>query len=230
MLAFGAYANVDRQAEDELAKTQALTLAQALRHFHNDTGYWPGEGPFQFVFVSVSGGCVKIGAGNQGGIDSEIDTPNWLASAANLGLLFTPPPLCENHPLAALENWDSDTGRGWRGPYLPLGVRHFVDIQPNTIDANGEAHFEGDDLLKNVPAFGAGPDFPPEPGGNLIWRSLPEGAEGYTSERHEFRQHARPLLFLLNPPRVAYWGMNGKYEGETSDACVAAGDDWVMCL
>ncbi|MDR1889599.1 MAG: prepilin-type N-terminal cleavage/methylation domain-containing protein [Zoogloeaceae bacterium] len=231
MLAFGAYANVDRQAENELAKTQALTLASALKRFHDDTGYWPGEGPFRGV---EEGGCdaASVASGNGGAIDLATD---WVNSPANMSLLFERPQLCEKHPLAALKTWEPDTGRGWRGPYLPLLHRRLVDAaawDDNTMDWLSNSTV----VVKNMPAFGAGPAFAPD-GAFWRWRSLPDGSDSYDRSRHEFREHARPLLFLLDPPRVVYWGADGEYDGtvavddsDKNERCAGRGDDWVACL
>jgi prepilin-type N-terminal cleavage/methylation domain-containing protein len=234
MLTFGAYANVDRHAENELAKTQTLTLAAALRRFHDDTGYWPGEGPFRLAGggkdcadLSVGGLNPELSHMGIKSIKNETDRTAWFSSPANMSLLYTAPVFCEGHPLAALEKWNADAGRGWRGPYLPRVHQRWLDIGEEDRDA-----FTDGVLRKDVPAFGAGPAFPAA-GERLVWRALPPGEDEDEDERRPvFREHARPLLFFLDPPRVAYWGPDGQYDGaEDDDApCVGQGDDWVVCL
>jgi prepilin-type N-terminal cleavage/methylation domain-containing protein len=257
-VAWGAYVNVDRQAEDELAHAQLLQLSTALKRFHADTGYWPGEGPFRAAGANcnVSGG---------GGIEFELvqdlienwtsGTPqekatSWLASPANMSLLFEPPNLCDGHPLAHLSSWNPETHRGWHGPYLPLANRHWVDVWPML----GEAPPSGDARLINVPAFGAGPNFSPIGTGDgacrsdvigcfLGWRSRPKPGDGstnttgYDATKHEFARHARPFIFLLDPARVVYWGADGHYGGSFApNPCLSDGtdpegkDDVVICL
>lgn len=186
-VAWGAYVGVDHRVEDELAHAELMRLGTALQRFHGDTGYWPGQGPFR----PAGGSCDPA----VGGL---IDLPGnavWFNSAANLHLLFERPSLCAAHPLAHLENWNAESRRGWNGPYLPLAVRHWVDIDANV----------------DVPAFGMGPSFGPPP---VTWRTLPRNTPGYEAARHELRVHARPFIFLLDPPRVVYWGPDGRYGGE----------------
>lgn len=256
-LAWGAYVDIDRHAEDELAEGALLRLASALQRFHDDTGYWPGEGPFKLAgeacALTPTGGAINPAL--TGPADANIYGKQlWFDSAANMSLLFNPPSLCANHPLAYLQNWNTGTHRGWHGPYLPLANRHWVDIGAHP-DAPTVAP-----KLKNVPALGAGASF--SPAGTdygscnnglenclLSWRSLPDawldamsGDAGYDAARHEFRTHARPLFFLLDAPtgttpRVVYWGADGRYGGTNpvdpclSNANVANGmDDRVVCL
>lgn len=228
-VAWGAYLNVDRRAEDELAHAELLRLADALRRFHDDTGYWPGEGPFQLnENCSASGpaavnplhtGPYYTGAGAQA-LGTEYGTldhrKKWFNAPANLSLLFRAPVLCGGHPLAFLGRWNAETHRGWHGPYLPAERMHWVDLLPAQ-------------KLVNLPAFGAGPAFSPNGADGvcntdlnrcaLNWKMRPappgiadmngDGADdltGYNPSKHEFARHARPFLFLLHdgstPPRT----------------------------
>ncbi|MDR0701082.1 MAG: prepilin-type N-terminal cleavage/methylation domain-containing protein [Azoarcus sp.] len=227
-----AYAGVDRHVEDELARVELLRLASALGRFHDDTGYWPGEGPFQPAGGTDVDNCSGSGAVFSGSLPAGA-SGGWFASPANFSLLFERPELCTNHPLGFLENWNPATHRGWNGPYLPLANRHWLDVRENIETGTG-------DVLLNVPAFGIGPAFAPVCSGNecaLRWRSL--SGEASTN----YARHARPFLFLPNPPRVVYWGPDGRYGGTNNtdpltdaDACqpnVAdkdGADDVVICL
>jgi prepilin-type N-terminal cleavage/methylation domain-containing protein len=194
-VAWGAYVNVDRQAEDELAHAQLLQLATALKRFHEDTGYWPGEGPFR---VAGEGCDVSDGSGinpelavnhdfleNMTSGNLQDQANSWLTSPANMTLLFDPPDLCAVHPLAYLGAWNPATHRGWHGPYLPLANRHWVDVWLML----GEAPPSGHTRLINVPAFGAGPKFAPTGTGDVTclsgmdgcflgWRSRPKPVQG----------------------------------------------------
>ncbi|MDR0674123.1 MAG: prepilin-type N-terminal cleavage/methylation domain-containing protein [Zoogloeaceae bacterium] len=221
-IAWGGYAGVEPRARDELAKTQALTLAEALNRFHRDTGYWPGEGPF----VPSEDGC---GSPENGSLTNDPDDggppanpsyfKNWQGHPANLALLFTKPNLCKDHPLARLSEWDPDSRRGWNGPYLPLAARHWLKTED----------------LTDLPAFAAGPAFPHSP--NLNWSSLPRDSAGYDSKRHDFNEHPRPLFFFPGPPRVVYQGVDGEYgDKNPDDPCLPNAadpegeDDVILCL
>ncbi|MDR1423631.1 MAG: prepilin-type N-terminal cleavage/methylation domain-containing protein [Azoarcus sp.] len=269
-VAWGAYLNVDRRAEDQLARAQLLQLADALKRFHADTGYWPGEGPWRLVSEG-GGGAIAAGSfgvkyGSGGSNDAQLAA--WLASPANLFLLYERPALDDTHPLRFLENWNPETHRGWNGPYLPLANRHWVDVwadlgKPD--DAQESAPGSGSPRFI-VPALGAGPKFWPVRGNNaachqggtgcfLVWRgNLPDAQGGVFDgdepgssistqlgeEILEFNYHARPFLFLLDPPRVVYWGADGVYGGKNTAtagyACQAnadepgGADDVVICL
>jgi hypothetical protein len=252
-VAWGAYAHVDRRAEDTLARAELLRLAEALRRFHDDTGYWPGEGPFRLAGAD----CAIADGGRGGGVSREAIyalAPNqeaWFASPANLFLLFERPPLCGAHPLNRLAAWDAESRRGWNGPYLPLASRMWMSARQKLAGESGAS------AIVDLPAFGAGPKFPPETSADCVadadgcltfadlgWRVLPASATGYDPARHELAQHARPFFFLLatgtpgqQAPRAIYWGADGRYGGTSSDdPCKPNAneedgkDDQVICI
>lgn len=244
MLTWGSYLGVDRETEDELARVELLQLADALRRFHADTGYWPGEGPFALAdseTCSGSGGAV-LRSWTAPSDDSARDA--WFSSPANLALLFEQPELCNNHPLAFLASWDATHHRGWNGPYLPLASRQWVDI-------GSDGTVSGDKVV-DVPGIGIGPTFPPvdtayttcdaaDAGCFLSWRSLPSSSSGYVASKHEYTIHARPFSVLgladNSYPRVVYWGSDGHYGGVNESApCQPnasneyGADDRVICL
>jgi prepilin-type N-terminal cleavage/methylation domain-containing protein len=249
-LAWGAYLDVDRRAEDELARAELLRLADALRRFHDDTGYWPGEGPFQLNSDCTNLSDIHAVDSREIGLDDGLvvgaDKGQWFDSPANLFLLFKKPVLCPGHRLAFLEHWNADAHRGWHGPYLPTNKRHWVDFLPTG-------------KLVNIPAFGVGPAFAPNAADvscatdlnkcAFNWRSLlpsiitindsngdgVDDVTGYEPAKYEFARHARPFLFFLNPPRVVYAGEDGRYGGadpDDPDPCrpAALSDDVVICL
>ncbi|MDR3214073.1 MAG: prepilin-type N-terminal cleavage/methylation domain-containing protein [Azoarcus sp.] len=258
-LAWGAYVDVDRRAEDELARAELLRLADALRRFHDDTGYWPGEGPWRLASVGGAVPDTAINADDIEGGNTATLNKDWFASPANMTLLYTRPALDASHPLAFLAQWNAGAHRGWNGPYLPLASRYWVDVWPDV----GENAPNGGIKFANVPAFGTGPKFPPASAGYascaatasscfLGARSLPrprvfhdgdhDGADditGYNPVRHEFARHARPFFFLRDPARVVYLGADGRYGGtNTGDVCLPnvhdpegdGADDSVICL
>jgi len=218
-LAWGAYSGVDVRAKEDLARAQLLKLAEALTRFHADTGYWPGQGPWRLV---SDGGAVLDSTVNTTDLQGAATASQWYGSPANLTLLFDRPSLDPNHPLAHLASWNPATRRGWNGPYLPLANRLFVDVWPNL----GEDDPGGTDRLYNLPAFGAGIEYPPAGTGYntcasavsgcfLGWRAIPkpatvfdgdgdgaDDATGYAPGKHELAHHARPFVFLLEAPPI----------------------------
>jgi hypothetical protein len=66
-----------------------------------------------------------------------------------------------------------------------------------------------------------------------------DDSTGYSAATHAFARHARPFIFLLNPPRVVYWGADGRYGGNAApddNPCLPNADDpdgrddHVICL
>lgn len=127
-VAGGTFLGVREQANDQMVRTEMQEIAKALRRFKQDTGYYPKEGPF---------GLIGFGSGMIPDADIRSQKPyagsdpgaraRWFYSPANFYQL-----LSSASPLAGtghrLENWDPETGRGWRGPYLGGFKEGFVDI------------------------------------------------------------------------------------------------------
>ena len=142
--AWGGYAGVQESAQDELGAADLRRVADALRRFRSDTGYYPGQGPF---FLSASARS-EADCSATDGILRDWAAPNtdsardaWFASPANLALLFDAPSLCSKHPLAFLKTWNAQSGRGWHGPYLDrtlrLWVDHGDDLNSRTVPTTG---------------------------------------------------------------------------------------------
>lgn len=178
--AWGSYAGIQEGAEDDIARAEMQRLAEALKRFKADTGYYPGQGPF---FLSPPG-TTETATGNGfdcsplGGIlrswaapNADADRDLWFSSPANLALLFASPALCANHPLAYLSRWNPDTRRGWHGPYLDGASRYWVDhgsdfnadLANNAGPGAGAPYGNGNPLagtkILDIPAFGAGPRY-----------------------------------------------------------------------
>lgn len=179
-IAWGGYGSAQQGAEDEIAQAELRRLADALKRFKADTGYYPGQGPFALATVGTAetangsgfdctpaGGILRSWAAP----NSDTDRDDWFKSPANLALLFEAPALCANHPLAHLNRWNPDTRRGWNGPYLDLGSRKWVDhgvdfnadSANNTGAAAGAPYGNGTPVagskVLDVPAFGNGTRF-----------------------------------------------------------------------
>lgn len=174
--AWGSYAGVQDGADDDIARAEMQRLADGLKRFKADTGYYPGQGPF---YLSAAGttettvSSIRIDCTPLGGVlrswaapDFDADKDAWFASPANLAMLFESPALCGNHPLGYLNHWNADTRRGWHGPYLDLASRkwvdHGADFNSSTLvfsapDGTGSP-LAGAKIL-DIPAFGAGPRY-----------------------------------------------------------------------
>lgn len=178
--AWGGYVGVQQSAEDDIARAEMQRLADGLKRFKADTGYYPGQGPF--ILATVGTAETANGTGFDctplGGVlrswaapNTDADKDFWYSSPANLALLFESPALCSNHPLAFLNRWNPDTRRGWHGPYLDIASRKWVDHgtdfnadQLNNVGPGAGAPY-GDGIpqagtkILDIPAFGAGPRY-----------------------------------------------------------------------
>ena len=174
--AWGAYLGIQEGAEDDIARAEMQRLADGLKRFKADTGYYPGQGPFVLSTIGTTESVVsatRIDCTPVGGVLRTWAAPNldadrdaWFASPVNLALLFEAPALCGNHPLAYLNRWRPETRRGWHGPYLDsksrLWVDHGADLNASSVvftapDGTGNP-LAGAKLL-DLPAFGVGPRY-----------------------------------------------------------------------
>lgn len=178
--AWGGYAGVQASAEDDLARAELRRLADALRRFQADTGYYPGQGPFALAAPGTvetanatggydcapTGGLLRSWARPYALPDDGSSKDAWFKSPANLALLFEAPALCANHPLARLQRWDPDSRRGWHGPYLDPAARkwvdHGADFNASAVvltAPDGTGNPLAGEKLADIPAFGAGPRY-----------------------------------------------------------------------
>ena len=152
----GVYENIHEQTDEQLVHVEMQEIAQAIRQFKQDTGYYPKEGPFD---LSLYGGAVPYGnllvhAGGAGGTDPEKDL--WFYSPANFYQLISPTsPLDTTGHL--LETWNPDTGRGWRGPYLKGFAEGYLDIRDGINDGTVKGNSAGVPLAGiNIPDVDGG--------------------------------------------------------------------------
>lgn len=245
--AWGSFTGVQQNAEDDIGRAEMLRLADAIKRFRADTGFYPGQGPFILAAygttTSANGpgfDCTPVGGvlRSWAAPDDDVNKDAWFASPANLALLFEAPALCANHPLAYLNRWNPDTRRGWRGPYLDLAARKWVDhgfdFNSDTLgtgNPDGQGTPVAGAKILDIPAFGAGPrQFAAGPtwkscdgqeltAGNCLlgWREVPRETAGYDADRYELPTHARPYavfgLAANDFPRLVYFGRDGKYGG-----------------
>ena len=145
-----------KQKNIDLAKVEMQNIATAVKKFKQDTGYFPGQGPFALldrkagVTNSCADRCPSGACDSRGGIAPDVirderhadvpllddRTPDmWLKSPVNFMQLIDRPVFCVDHPLAYLGKWDQVTGKGWNGPYLSR--EGFVDTNC-TLSANND--------------------------------------------------------------------------------------------
>lgn len=220
---------VEDDASLHVARAEATRVRDAVLQFKLDTGYLPKQGPFR---LDSQGGSVLgiLLPSAAGATDSQKQT--WFNSPANFFLLYgfdqygtgnRSPLWLSGH---TLENWNPDTGRGWRGSYLTRQGEGLVDIGDN-LGVNGSGSPISGGILSQV--RGVADPFVSSPVGSyLVWRSTASG------QAHD--RWGRPyLLFDLgsDDARVVSMGVDRKYDGKNlSDPCAPppTGDDVVVCL
>lgn len=126
-IATGAYSHFLRHSEEQLVYGEMQEIANAIRQFKQDSGYYPKTGPFDLSLVTADHGRVHrsdLPSFINGRPDAEIR--RWFYSPANLYQLTSAQKLTTNHPLG---EWNAETGRGWRGPYIVGFKDGYVDIR-----------------------------------------------------------------------------------------------------
>ena len=199
-VASGTFRGVAEHADERLVRVEMQQIAQALRQFKQDTGYFPREGVFK---LSADGGQVASLPSHTGGTDAE-----WFYSPANLyQLLATTSPLAGSGHV--LETWNEESGRGWRGPYL-TGFKDgsvIIGDDLNPADPDAADNVSGDPTAgTEVDAVGVSDPFEHKPIGTLFaWSSVPAGD-----------RWGRPYLFLQTAANSNRWqlvsmGPDGEY-------------------
>ncbi len=209
-VAAGNYIGISEHANDQLVRTEMQEIAQAIRQFRQDTGYYPKTGPFGMDDDGLSGVIDYADLPAYAGAD-DAEKKVWFYSPANFWLLLTSDsPLPGGHPL---ETWDAESGRGWRGPYLKGFADGYVNISNNVNDGTAAGNTAGDPtetvsavVLTDVD--GLADPFEHRPHNNLLGWSLKTG-----SSRDERDTWGRPyLLFNLNSrPLLVSSGPDGDY-------------------
>lgn len=215
-------ADTQEHADAQIARSEIAELRKALLRFRQDTGYFPGQGPFS---LEVDGGLVP---------NSTVPT-TWFKSPANFWQLYQAPCKVVIDPLDAGEicadankimPWNINTARGWRGPYLKRAGEGYVDIGDG-LSQDGSGNPLTGTLLENVPAVADSFDAHPT-GLAFQWHIQPDDAR--------YGRHGRPyLVFDLGnaTARIVSMGPDGQYAGNnTGDVCLpkAGSDDLVLCL
>ncbi|GIW79819.1 MAG: hypothetical protein KatS3mg105_1626 [Gemmatales bacterium] len=191
------------QAASQLVDSEMLNIKKALLRFKQDTGYLPRQGPFGLT-TDTPPGAVPV----------PVQGAAWFHSPANFVQLYENPLEGTGHPL---EQWNPDTARGWRGPYLSQHGEGYVDIG-NNLQSDGTGSPIAGTLLQDVRGV-ADPFYHSPVGPYLSWQTALTGPS--------LPRWGRPyLLFDLDDPskaRIVSMGSNGVYE--SNNALTPGGDD-----
>jgi len=188
----------------DLALHEMAQLRDALLRFRADTGWLPGQGPFDLVRTPpdpASRAAVPAGViSARFGIPAA-EVPKWFDAAANLWELVENPLAETDH---ALRRWDPDRRRGWRGPYLSMDSEGllragFVNrrFDPYGSPPPGEPPNEGLQATVGLPAshvFPAVADPFVRSSETWVWSS-------YTAPGQVLDSQGSPYLLFLPPER-----------------------------
>lgn len=202
-----AFSGTEQHVTEQVAATEIQELKKAILQFKQDTGFYPGQGPFALSTDSLAG-LVAVPPGGSA----------WFHSPANFVQLFDEPLDASDQPIMP---FNPNTGRGWRGPYLEWFGNGFVDVG-DSLDSTGAGSPSTGASLPNLLGVADPFKHPPESNGLLAWRSAPGEAN-----RSSF---GRPYLLMLlddptttnvvEPPRLVSLGPNGQYEAGLGDDIV----------
>lgn len=188
----------EEQARNQMSQVELARIRDAIRQFHTDTGYLPKQGPFA---LTSDAGSVPVPA----------EGATWFYHPANLEQLYSNPLAGTGH---ALENWDPDTKRGWRGPYLSAFGEGFVDIGDDLLPDGSGDPTQGN-VLAEVRAV-ADPFIAAASGSFFVWR--------FNSGDTPTSSWGRPYLLVdaANDAtaRVIGLGANRRYDSGTGDDLV----------
>lgn len=235
-LAGGVVMILDGAEEDsatKIAKSEILEIKKALLKFKQDTGYLPKQGPFE---LAPPNQC------NPSNLNGVIPVPpqgkDWFCSPANFLELYENPLAATTHPL---KDWNPDTGRGWRGPYLTRQGEGLVDIG-NGVKADGTGNpLNGDPLLpllllevrgvadpfvakqEACSLTNASDPDPSDPDRCFEWRTSPRPTPPPPDDGKPHDRWGRPyFIFDLdnNNARISGMGPNKTYDNGTGDDIV----------
>lgn len=227
VLAGGAMLSMDGvqgDASSQVARTEMLEIKNALLSFRADTGFLPRQGPFELALPAAP--CIGIANGHA--LIPDGKNREWFCSPANFNSLYTNPLTGTGH---ALETWQPDTKRGFRGPYLTQHGEGLVDVGDN-LQSNGAGSPIAGLLLSEM--RGVADPFVGDPvGAYLVFRITPSATPHSRWGRPYF-------MFDLDDQgtadakeaRIVGMGPNGRYDGLGADLCAPppASDDLVLCL
>ena len=140
----------------------------------------------------------------------------------------------------AFAEWDKDTGRGWRGPYLSRQGVGWVTVC-NSLLADGSGNVTNCATTDQEKWQGLADSFQHKPDDNatendktddtLVWRACTDTTNSACDYREKW---GRPYLIFdmdNDDARIVSMGADGRYDGiNTTDICLPNGDDLVLCL
>ena len=188
-----------------------VNIKNAIIQFKKDTSYFPNEGPFQH---NLDGGSVHNSPDQTepGRVENA-----WLASPANFVQLIVEPKDADGD---SVMEWNIDTQRGWRGPYLSTNLAQVLTISAN-IDRDHINNPNPPAVLSKVIAISDKFLFPAKKNTkhdntkanlNFYQVSLDENGDPKFSPINS----GRPYLFIREEgkDRIISAGPNGKYYDE----------------
>ena len=216
---FVAYQSTGEMAEENLADQRLAGMRQALLKFRRDMGYFPGEGPLGNTAT------VEPAAGQVTNYDnmSNVEKSLWRNHELNHWMLYSRP-----NDTAIANKWvfDSDSKRGWNGPYLN-GKSSLLLDNAGTLASAFVGGGEVDSLLSVDDAFGrsnGSDDSSP-----LYWRII--NNPDITQNARFGRPVALVEEVISGTPDVHVYllvsfGKNGKFEFQGLEA--TNGDDVIL--
>lgn len=207
-VAAGRMGGLQQQTSEQLVHTEMQEIATAIRRFKQDTGYYPKTGPFGLVgpgFGPITDAVLSSQKPHAGA--NPTNRARWFYSPANFYQLVSNPLSGTGHQL---ENWNPETGRGWRGPYLQGFRDGFVDIGDGINDGTPAGSPGGDPLTGSTApdVDGIADTFEHKPENNRLlgWSAAAGGTKQRTSWGRPY------LLFDLDGhPRLVSMGPDGTY-------------------
>jgi prepilin-type N-terminal cleavage/methylation domain-containing protein len=209
----GTFKGVYRSTEEQMVYAEMQQIAEAIRRFKQDTGYYPKEGPFDLdsSLCAPTSGCAGETTDLPGWVGSSPEL--WFKSPANFYQLFR-----TDSPLAGaghqLENWSAETGRGWRGPYL-TGFREYVDIGSG-INTGPGGNPLGGTAIRDVEGIADPFAYSSvSGGGSSVDNTLLDWSRVHRPDRSsqtEMDKWGRPYLFFADTRELVSMGLDGEYD------------------
>lgn len=242
-VAFVTTSTFDRAYDDthqKLMRSEMLEITKAIKMFKQDTGFYPGQGPFTLLEnVDADGNysCADDAATSPGAVfPNPENSVEAFTTPANFRQLFEAPVLCDEHPLAMLANWQPGNGRGWRGPYLKNDLEYVDvgdDLQPDGSGSPTDLAAANPNRLEGVrsiaDAFERQPvrpnsDVSCEENTTNTTPCLLDWRVGLDDDAYSQQAHGRPYLYFIdnaapanipgceNVPCLVSMGPNGRYD------------------
>jgi type II secretory pathway pseudopilin PulG len=197
---------IEDDAAYQVTRAEMAELATAIRQFKRDTGWYPGEGQYQ----CADGATLNSNFLNfPSALANDAEKIAWCEHPANLWMLFDNPMQNPSNASEIPDNqWNPESARGWRGPYL-------------TQQSLGKVNINGIDEM-----FGLHDKFPHKPMGiNYVWNGCtdPDNKQCVVGRPYYLRGVNTDSIGLVSH------GENGVLD-VTGSGCEDAGDDLVVCL